>query len=392
MKKCFVVMSFAEAYDSAYHLGIKPAVTAAGYQCFRMDEDPGPKNIPAQLVRELLDADLIIVDVSEPNPNVYYELGISHTLGNKTIVVTQNIEKLPFDLRGELAISYQPTRDGWALLQKRLGDAIRRLEGNGRQPTNMVQLAGKEYFDLRGKAEDAIARLNSERARIAAFREYLAQGRPITDNSAVVDELTVRILEVAGRSSVFVVSISGAAGLGKSYLAKLVAESLNLSQGDSVASVLPMDSFMMDRSERVLRRISGYDIAANNIERAREAIQRLSRGLEVTIQPYDHESGRHGPPCQVTPTRIVILDGIHSLHSFVMPYVGYGIFLSASAAEAKELRFVADVLDRCYVVRDAFAHADSEYRAFEEHVLSSQRLADAVILAEDYWKYRILSK
>lgn len=385
-------MSYAEKYDHAYYRGIKLAVEAAGFNCGRMREDPGPKNIPARLVRNLLKADLIIVDVSEPNPNVYYELGISHTLGNKTIVVTQNIDQLPFDLRGELAIPYKDSRDGLELLQQHLKEAIENLEKSGHQATNMVQLAGKDYFDHRAKIEDAIRELNSERARIANFRDYLAQGQPITDNSAVVESVASQILARSKAGSVLIASICGAAGLGKTYFAKQLESRINELGGSGTASVLPMDSFMMDRSERIFRGVSGYDSAANDLERARECVKLLSSGRSVTVRPYDHESGQHGQPVSVEPTQVVILDGIHSLHTLVIGYVGYGIFLATSPPEAKELRFVADVLDRCYVVRDAFAHADSEYRAFEEHVLSSQRLADSVILVEDYWKYRILKE
>ncbi len=391
-KKCFVVMSFKEEYDDVYELGIKKTVEYCGYECFRLDDDPGPKHIPERLIHELIEADLVIVDVTEANPNVYYELGISHTLGNKTILLTQSIDKLPFDIRGEFVVSYTSGRQGYKLLYMNLTNSIKVLEANAGTPTNMVQIAGRNYFDLRKQIEESIIKLNEERARLIELREYLSKGRRGTDNQQVINAIADKIYNIASnkKDKVFI-SISGAAGLGKSKFAEDVCNELNNREGYCIAKNLSLDSFMKNRVERVYDNISGYDIKANNIENAKIAINKLKNNQEITITPYNHVTGMHDNPIIIEPTKIIFLDGIHSLHHSIVPIIDYGIFLSANPEDAKELRFVADVLDRCYVIHDAFAHAEQEYKAFEKHISPSIRLADVVIQTESYWKYSIIT-
>lgn len=390
-KKCFVVMSFLEKYDEVYELSIKRAVLDYGYDCFRLNEDPGPKHIPERLVKELIDSDLIIVDITEANPNVYYELGISHTIGNKTILLTQNIDQLPFDIRGEYVVAYTPCRDGYKLLKLNLIDAIKRLEENAGNPTNIVQVAGRYFFDQRRHVDESIVRLNEERERIIELRRYLASGRRISDNREVTKSVAGKVMRLADqkKDSIFI-SISGAAGLGKSCFAKDICNELCKANGNNFAQCLPLDSFMKNRTERIISNVSGYDIKSNDIEKARDVIHILREGKGIEYTPYNHVTGVHEGPKKLQPTKVVFLDGIHSLHPSIVPEVDYGIFVSANPEDARELRFIADVLDRCYVIHDAFAHADQEYEAFEKYVLPYIRLSDAVIQTNRYWKYIII--
>ena len=60
------------------------------------------------------------------NANVYYELGISHTLGKPTILLTQTkeVEELPFDIRGLRFIVYEDSIVGSQALEQQLRKTI----------------------------------------------------------------------------------------------------------------------------------------------------------------------------------------------------------------------------------------------------------------------------
>jgi len=123
-KRCFVVMGFGTKTDyvngrkldlnKSYRLLIKPVVESKGLECVRADEITHSGSIDVQMYRELLQADLVIADLSTANPNAIYELGIRHALRPfTTIVISEDKLIYPFDLNHILITSY-----------KHLGDAI----------------------------------------------------------------------------------------------------------------------------------------------------------------------------------------------------------------------------------------------------------------------------
>jgi hypothetical protein len=78
---------------------IKPAVESAGfgYKCHRSQALHG--NIIEAVLDDLNCADIVIADLTDRNPNVFYELGVRHALRGGTILISQNMDDIPFDLR-----------------------------------------------------------------------------------------------------------------------------------------------------------------------------------------------------------------------------------------------------------------------------------------------------
>ena len=58
------------------------------------------------IVRAIKNSSLIVADLIDSNPNVFYELGLGHALNKPVIMLTQDIEDLPFDLRSYRVIPY----------------------------------------------------------------------------------------------------------------------------------------------------------------------------------------------------------------------------------------------------------------------------------------------
>jgi len=87
---------------------------------------PGP--IIEQIWEYLNKAEIIIADVTGRNPNVFYELGIAHTLGKTVIIITQNEEDVPFDLRHLRYFKYSDNEEGWSRLRETLRRIIREIK------------------------------------------------------------------------------------------------------------------------------------------------------------------------------------------------------------------------------------------------------------------------
>lgn len=106
-KYCFVVMPFRSTFDGVYET-IRTALQKKGWQVRRSDEVVLPRLITDSILKEILTSDLVIADITGGNPNVAYEVGLTHALGNDLLLLTQ--DPLPFDLKNEQTIFYQQDR------------------------------------------------------------------------------------------------------------------------------------------------------------------------------------------------------------------------------------------------------------------------------------------
>ena len=107
---CFVVMGFGTKtdfetgrkldLDKTYKNIIKPTVEAARLKCIRADDviHSGPIDVP--MYEQLLNADVVVADLSTSNKNAYYELGVRHALRPYTtiIICEDGVTSFPFDL------------------------------------------------------------------------------------------------------------------------------------------------------------------------------------------------------------------------------------------------------------------------------------------------------
>lgn len=104
--KAFVLMPFDGEFDDIYDFLIHAPLSEAGYDVKRADDILNQGNILEDIIQSIINSDLIVADLSTANPNVYYELGIAHSHRKNVIMLTQNVEELPFDLRSYRIIPY----------------------------------------------------------------------------------------------------------------------------------------------------------------------------------------------------------------------------------------------------------------------------------------------
>ena len=97
----FVLMPFSNRLNTVYEHFFKPVLEEAGFNVFRADDLASESQ--QSILRDILDGihknDLIVADLTDLNPNVFYELGLAHALGKPVILLTQQREEVPFDLR-----------------------------------------------------------------------------------------------------------------------------------------------------------------------------------------------------------------------------------------------------------------------------------------------------
>jgi hypothetical protein len=78
---------------------IRPALSSeeAGYVVKRADEDADPGMITDRIISDIINADLVVADLTGLNANVFYELGIRHSVPKPVIHIAKANTPLPFD-------------------------------------------------------------------------------------------------------------------------------------------------------------------------------------------------------------------------------------------------------------------------------------------------------
>ncbi|MCX9025066.1 MAG: hypothetical protein OIN85_03095 [Candidatus Methanoperedens sp.] len=95
----FVLMPFDEKFNDIYKYGIKGAAEDAGAYAERVDEQNFTEGILDRIFNQISKADVIVADMTGRNSNVFYEVGYAHALGKIVLLLTQNVDDIPFDLK-----------------------------------------------------------------------------------------------------------------------------------------------------------------------------------------------------------------------------------------------------------------------------------------------------
>jgi len=102
---CFIISAIGEPDSEirnnanlTFDRIILPIAQKHGYFPFRADHIAKPGMISQQIINLLIDAPLVIADLTYHNPNVFYELAIRHITRKPVIHIINNEQKIPFDV------------------------------------------------------------------------------------------------------------------------------------------------------------------------------------------------------------------------------------------------------------------------------------------------------
>src|SRR5258706_704714 len=138
-------MPLAADFADVYRFGIKEACVEAGAYCERVDEQIFTERILDRIYNQISKADIIISDMSNRNPNVFYETGYAHALDKQVIHLTQKVEDIPFDLTHFPHIIYEP--NSISVLKEEIKKRVTWLIQTPRNSLNRVDFNLKLYVN-----------------------------------------------------------------------------------------------------------------------------------------------------------------------------------------------------------------------------------------------------
>jgi Flp pilus assembly protein TadD len=161
-------------FDEVWSGILRPAIPK-GFECKRADELRKPGLIDQLYNQWLLDADVVLADLTLGNPNVFYELGIRQALSKRgTVLVAHVGMKLPFDVRNQVVLHYDAF-DAASLLkfQSELRESIETAALHELDSPVHVYLPGL-FVKKFGPGEDPERTAEQLRARIEQLTVQLA--------------------------------------------------------------------------------------------------------------------------------------------------------------------------------------------------------------------------
>jgi hypothetical protein len=125
----FVLMPFSADMRPIYTDHILRAANELGLSVARADDFYTTHEIMRDVWQGITACKLIVADCTGRNPNVFYEIGIAHTIGKPVILITQTMEDIPLDLRHRRVIEYKYTPPGMVEFEKQLIATIKSTLG-----------------------------------------------------------------------------------------------------------------------------------------------------------------------------------------------------------------------------------------------------------------------
>ena len=112
-KTCFVIMPISDQdgyekghFTRVYNHLIKPACLNAGFEAIRADDEAKTNYIVIDVIKKIIDSEIVICDLSAKNPNVLYELGIRQAFNKKVVLIKDNKTTRIFDIQGLRTLDY----------------------------------------------------------------------------------------------------------------------------------------------------------------------------------------------------------------------------------------------------------------------------------------------
>jgi hypothetical protein len=142
-KRCFVIMPFSDSrshtkeYWNDHFLNfLKPLIESCNVQAFR--SVPLRQNIVRQIVNDLVYSPIVVADLTDGNPNVFWELGVRQSFRHGTITIADSSYKIPFDTSNKGILRYSSDPASRESFSKSFKEAINDCLANPSRPDSEV--------------------------------------------------------------------------------------------------------------------------------------------------------------------------------------------------------------------------------------------------------------
>lgn len=198
-KTCFIIMPISDHpeyptghFKRVYEHIIKPACEIAGFTPKRADDVKATNYIALDIVKEIINSDMAICDLSSKNPNVLYEVGIRQAFNLPVTFIKDNLTNRIFDIQGFRDVAYDENLriDMVKIAVTNLSETLSATYGDKNGTNSLISMLGIKAATV---TEKEIS-LDTELILNAIKALEIPQKKKITDNNKATIIQTKHVL------------------------------------------------------------------------------------------------------------------------------------------------------------------------------------------------------
>lgn len=177
-KECFIVTPIGNETDpirrhinGLIDASLIPILNEHGYKTSVSHRIFNPGSINKQVINKLYKSDLVVVNLTNLNPNVMYELAFRHTIRKPVITIAEKGTKLPFDIVLERTIFYENDFKGSIEVRENFKKAITAIEeeiNEGKPVSNTIY----DYLDKINVEESLVQHISPDKSDVVNIDVY----------------------------------------------------------------------------------------------------------------------------------------------------------------------------------------------------------------------------
>lgn len=148
-KECFVIgpigepgSEIRERSDNVLEYVIEDAVEEYGYTAVRADDISEPGIITTQIIERIMQCPLVIADLTDHNPNVFYELAVRHAARRPVIQLIESEQEIPFDIANTRTVHFTLSDvEAYETAKTEIKNQIENIEEGDDEVDNPVSVA-----------------------------------------------------------------------------------------------------------------------------------------------------------------------------------------------------------------------------------------------------------
>lgn len=176
---------------------------------------------------------------------------------------------------------------------------------------------------------------------------------------------------------IFTLGVAGDSGTGKTTFTTAIRQIF----GDELVSTITLDDYhLFDRTERDRMGITPLHPEANRLGQLEDDLARLRAGEPIHKPVYDHSSGTLKPPVTFFPTKIIILEGLHTLYtSRLRGLLDFTLYVDPVPGVKHHWKILRDVHRRGYTVGEVEEQINDREEDYHRFIEPQRQFAEAVI-------------